>query len=60
MNYFGRVLGFGVEVFNIFMSFFLIRVSFVVVEKVKVWYLGEKKGFVEEMCFVVMKLYMKD
>lgn len=50
----------GVEVFSILLNFFVVRVSFVFVEKVKVWYLGEKKGFVEEMCFVVMKLYIKD
>ncbi|XP_024393106.1 heme oxygenase 1, chloroplastic [Physcomitrium patens] len=59
-NYFGRVLGFGVEAPNTSTSSFSIRASSAAAEKAKARYPGEKKGFVEEMRFVAMKLHTKD
>lgn len=59
-NVFGRVLGFGVDVASTSTSSFSVRASSVAPEKSKNQYPGEKKGFVEEMRFVAMKLHTKD
>lgn len=59
-NVFGRVLGFGVDVPSTSTSSFSVRASSVAREKSKNRYPGEKKGFVEEMRFVAMKLHTKD
>jgi hypothetical protein len=59
-NVFGRVLGFGVDVASTSASSFSVRASSVAPEKSKNRYPGEKKGFVEEMRFVAMKLHTKD
>ena len=59
-NVFGRVLGFEVDVPSTSTSSFAVRASSVAPEKSKNRYPGEKKGFVEEMRFVAMKLHTKD
>ncbi|KAG0590405.1 hypothetical protein M758_1G092800 [Ceratodon purpureus] len=58
-NVFGRILGFGVEAPSTSTSSFSVRASSVAPEKSKSRP-GEKKGFVEEMRFVAMKLHTRD
>lgn len=60
LNFFGRVLGLGVEAPSTSSNSFVVRASSASAEKAKARYPGEKKGFVEEMRFVAMKLHTKD